>query len=255
MVHPGMKLLIYGDVHTEFEAFEPPDVEADVAVLAGDIGVKLGGLDLATQLAERMPVVYVAGNHEYYRGALPKLTDALREEGAARGVHFLECDAVDIGGVRFLGCTLWSDFMLHGPHKRQQCMADADMVMSDFHLIRRSPGYGRFTPMDAATSCLRSRQWLVEQLEAAASMPTVVVTHHAPSARSLSPRFRTSTVSAGFASNFDALVEASFARAWIHGHTHYCVDYSIGATRVVSNQRGYPHEPVAGFRPDFVVEI
>jgi hypothetical protein len=48
---------------------------------------------------------------------------------------------------------------------------------------------------------------------------------------------------------------AQGARLWVHGHTHQCVDYTLGSTRVLSNQRGYPREPDTGFRSDFVVEI
>ena len=42
---------------------------------------------------------------------------------------------------------------------------------------------------------------------------------------------------------------------WIHGHTHHGADYAIGNCRIVSNQRGYADQPVADFRPDWIVEI
>ena len=250
-----MKLLVYGDLHTEFEPFELPDVEVDAIVLAGDIGVKLGGLEFAIRIAERAPVVYVAGNHEYHKGALPKLTDKLRAGAEDKGVFFLENDSVVVGGVRFLGCTLWTDFMLLGPGQRQQCMREAAAVMSDFELIRRSPGYSKLSPMDTIAMCQHSRDWLTGEFASEGATPTVVVTHHAPSKRSIAQQYEKSLLSAAFASNFDSLVEESSAVLWIHGHTHHCVDYAIGSTRVISNQRGYPDEPVAGFRDDFIVEI
>jgi hypothetical protein len=36
----------------------------------------------------------------------------MRESVALKGIHFLENDRVDIGGVRFLGTTLWTDYRL-----------------------------------------------------------------------------------------------------------------------------------------------
>ena len=42
---------------------------------------------------------------------------------------------------------------------------------------------------------------------------------------------------------------------WVHGHTHWCVDYEVRGTRVVSNQRGYPHQKVPGFDPAWVIEL
>jgi hypothetical protein len=42
---------------------------------------------------------------------------------------------------------------------------------------------------------------------------------------------------------------------WIHGHTHRRVDTVVDGTRVVSNPRGYPHEPVGGYDPELVIEV
>jgi hypothetical protein len=42
---------------------------------------------------------------------------------------------------------------------------------------------------------------------------------------------------------------------WIFGHTHRAADLNVRGTRVISNPRGYPHEPVPGFDPGYVVEL
>ena len=44
-------------------------------------------------------------------------------------------------------------------------------------------------------------------------------------------------------------------RLWIHGHTHFNVDYKIGQTRVVTNQRGYVDTPNETFDPSLVLEV
>jgi Icc-related predicted phosphoesterase len=91
--------------------------------------------------------------------------------------------------------------------------------------------------------------------EAEAFARTIVVTHHAPSARSEAPYHADSPLKAAFASNLDSLVEQSGVSLWIHGHTHYNGDYMIGSTRVLTNQRGYPDERCKRFNPSLVVEI
>ena len=104
-----MKLHVLSDLHFEFAPFELPATDADVVVLAGDIDVGRRGLEVARAAGGR-PVVYVAGNHEYYGHSIPGLTGELVAATRGAGIHVLENEAVVIGGVRFLGCTLWTDF-------------------------------------------------------------------------------------------------------------------------------------------------
>lgn len=247
-----MKLHVLSDLHTEFAPFELPDTGADVLVLAGDVGMGLSGLELAARWARVRPVVYVAGNHEYYREAIPRLTRRLAAEAKGTGVHFLEDRAVEVGGVRFLGCTLWTDFDLFG--ERAYSAQAAQAAMNDFRLIRKDPEFRRFLPGDARQIHQKSIRWLVEALETPFDGPTVVVTHHAPGLRSVQPHYRDHPVTAAYASDLEWLLDGR-AALWIHGHTHFSADYQVGGTRVLSNQRGYPDEPAEGFDPQLVVEV
>ncbi|HEU0052341.1 MAG TPA: metallophosphoesterase [Longimicrobium sp.] len=247
-----MKLLVLSDLHVEFAPFDPPSTDADVVVLAGDTAPGVKGIDRAREWFPRTPIVYVAGNHEYYGHALPKLTRELEEAGDAAGVHFLENRAVEIGGARFLGCTLWTDFEVLGD--RSYCAAAAQAAMNDFRRIRVEGSWRRFAPADARGLHLASVEWLREALETPFAGPTVVVTHHAPSARSLEPAFRTHPVSAAYASDLEWMMDGARAALWVHGHTHHCVDYEVNGTRVYANQRGYPHQHT-GYDPARVVEV
>jgi Icc-related predicted phosphoesterase len=47
----------------------------------------------------------------------------------------------------------------------------------------------------------------------------------------------------------------SEAQLWVHGHIHYCRDYTLGKTRVLANPRGYPTESRQGFDPGLIVEV
>jgi predicted phosphodiesterase len=243
------------DVHTEVAPYAPPkDLACDVVVLAGDIGKGLKGLEWGREAFPDVEVVYVAGNHEYYGGALPHLTDKLRARAAELDVHFLENDAAVIGGVTFLGCTLWTDFALFGDDKTLWAMENCRHGMNDYRVVRKSPRFAKLAPRDTQLLHRTSVHFLTEAL-AAADAPVVVVTHHAPSMRSTAARYRDSALTAAYASHLDALVEGSGAALWLHGHTHHIVDYTLGQTRVTTNQRGYPGERIEGFDPMRVLEV
>jgi predicted phosphodiesterase len=253
-------LLVLSDLHLEFgHPYPPPRDDADVVVLCGDIHLCDRGIGFARQFAPR-PVVYVAGNHEFYipwANEFYTLDEALlrlRRSAAGTNVSFLENDEATIDGVRFLGCTLWTDFALYGPEDREPAMVRARVAMADYLSIYRAAG-ARLRPSDTGALHAASARWLQERLDTPCSGPTVVVTHHAPSRRSLARRFEGDPLSPAFASHLDHLLGGDHVRLWIHGHTHHSVDYDAGGTRVLSNQRGYPGEARTGFRDALVAEI
>jgi len=248
-----MRLHILSDLHIEFSSFEPPRTDADAVVVAGDVHIGREGRSWLRRNFPDNPVIYILGNHEFYRHAIPSLTETLQRESDGSHIHVLENNRVDIGDISFLGCTLWSDFKLTGDTPAAQ--ATAEDAMSDFRLIRVSPKYRRLRARDTARYHAASLDWLKTALSQSDPARTVVVTHHAPSARSIPPYHRDSPLNPAFASDLDSLVAQSGAPLWIHGHTHHCVDYTIGHTRVLSNQRGYPDSPVEGFKPSLVIEV
>jgi predicted phosphodiesterase len=259
------KIRVMSDVHLEFGSLSVPDVEADVAVLAGDIHVGVSAAAWADDLAKQLgiPVVLIPGNHEFYgtwrrsrRGQhLGSIIEGLRVAAAATAGRavFLERETAIVAGVRFIGCCLWTDFELYGDPA--EAMAHAENLMNDFHSIAYRPG-GRFRPNDARREFMLSKAFLETEFSKPFSGRTVVVTHHLPSLRSIPERFKSDMLSAAYASQLDALVEASGAALWIHGHTHDSVNYLIGSTRVVCNPRGYyGYQLNPRFDPKLVVTV
>jgi predicted phosphodiesterase len=246
-----VKLHVLSDLHLEFAPFEVPDTGADVVLLAGDIGTKIDGVEFAQAIEK--PVIYVAGNHEYYGGAIPHLTQKMRLLAEGSNVHFLENDAVVIDGVRFLGCTLWSDFAFLGEEKREAAMLYAQMRMNDYRKIRLSPEFSRLRAVHTAGYHAQSVHWLEKQLDVGHDGPTVVVTHNAPSIQSVQVEYQDDDLAPAFVTNLEHMMGERVA-LWVHGHTHYSVDYESNGTRVLSNQRGYPDESVA-FEPELVIEV
>lgn len=247
-----MRLRILSDIHLEFGDYVPPVVEADVVVLAGDVGKGTAVIPWAARHFPETPCVFVPGNHEYYGGSFEAVLAALRAAAVGTHVRVLDRDAVEIGGVRFVGATLWTDYALGGD--RVKNLAAAAYGLADYRHIRLEPSYRKLRPEDTWGWHDTTLGWMRSTL-AASTGPTVVVTHHAPSPRSLADRYVGDPLSAAFISDLDSFVAESGAKLWIHGHTHHSVDYMLGATRVLSNQRGYPTETDCGFQPTLVVEV
>jgi predicted phosphodiesterase len=250
-----MKLQILSDLHLGVAGMEPEHTDADVIVLAGDITRPAGACEWAQQLAR--PVVYVAGNHEFYGGEVQRTFDELRTRCAGSNVHFLEQDGITIDGVRFLGTTLWSDFLLYGEGElRGQAVAESLRLVGDFKRI--TVGTRLFTPDDCARLFDEASAWLDAKLDEPFAGVTVVVTHFAPSPKSVHARFEGSLLNPCFVSDAERLMGSERVKLWIHGHTHDSFDYTVHGTRVICNPRGYAKHGVvenAAFDPRFVLTV
>lgn len=254
-----MKIQILSDLHNEFfKNKPPPDIEhtdADVIVLAGDIWVKGRGATWAIEqsLLHGKPVVYVLGNHDYWRQDT-RHADKLKKLVAGTDVHILERDEVVINGTRFVGSTLWSDFAIKGSGaEKQLAMFAAREKVNDYRLIRVPPSYKRLHPKDTIEWHEKSVAWLRKKLDEPFDGMTVMVSHHAPHLRS-DPWINNLTPA--YLSDLSYLMDGERLHVWIHGHTHIATDYEVNGTRVVSNPRGYPRvEPVDAFEPRLVIEL
>lgn len=248
-----MRLHVLSDLHLEFAPFVPPPVAADVLILAGDTHPGHRGLEWVLKTFPNRPVIYLLGNHEFYRESFATLTRELKAMAAGTAVHVLENDLVTLGDTTFLGATLWTDFCLSGDPIVPQVVAQ--LGVSDYHVVRHPGRRGLLHPEDTRQSHLETVRWLRAQCRACRGRKLVIVTHHAPSSRSLGPRYVEDLLHPAYASNLEWLLEESGAALWVHGHIHHGNDYTVGGTRVLSNPRGYPGEPPHGFDPGMVVEV
>lgn len=247
-----MKIHVLNDLHIEFGEFLIPETNADVIVMAGDIGVGLDGLEWLHAQKIQKPIIYVPGNHEFYQHDISLLADM--RDNAQSNIHVLNDSAIEIAGVRFLGSTLWTDFELLGAADKFIAIQHARKNMADFSLIKNNGN--TFTPEDSIAIHNKSRDWLNFMLGEFFDGKTVVVTHHAPSGGSVHPRYANNLLNPAFGSNLEHLMDESRVSLWLHGHMHDAFDYDVFGTRVVCNPRGYiPYENGNGFVPDKVVEI
>jgi predicted phosphodiesterase len=250
-----MRLNVLSDLHLSLGTLPVPRNGADVVVLAGDIARPSEAIAWASGFAK--PVLYVPGNHEFYGGSIAGTVAELKRLSAGSNIHVLDDDQVTIEGVRFFGTTLWTDFMLFGEgEKRTAAMQAAQRFMRDFRRIRR--GESPFTPEASAALFAWHAAWLAAALAQPHAGPTVVITHHAPSRKSIHPRFADSPMNACFVSDAEHLIDGRRAGLWIHGHTHDSFDYVVNGTRVLCNPRGYAKDGVnenSLFDADLSVEV
>ena len=253
-----MKIHICSDLHLEFSKLVPHSAtqDADVIVLAGDIWLRDQAIPWARAAWPDKRVVYVPGNHEFYGAQRQDVLAMLRLSAQRHAVDFLDNDEVIIDGVRFLGCTLWTDFLLFGEDEKKNAMFDGQQALNDFRVIFE--GEWHFSAQDSINLHQESVNWLEMKLKHEPfSGPTIVVTHHAPSWESVVPKYRHDLVSACFASRLDHLL--GFSELWIHGHTHSSLDYMAGDTRVICNPRGYVRyeggEENSDWNPSLLIDL
>jgi predicted phosphodiesterase len=228
----------------------------DLVVLAGDVHNGLEALGYAQQVAAyfEAPVVLVAGNHEYYGHDAQTLLPALRAAAdRLPEVHFLERDSMmfEVGGekVKVLGCTLWTDFALHGDS--EAAAAHALRMMNDYRLI--NVGGLKLGPMATQLAHRDSRRWLLDELQhTARDVKRLVVTHHAPTPLALGQR--QGRIAPAYASD---LVGEFVGQVdlWIHGHTHFRHESLESGIRIASAPRGYvgyDAEASPRFRPGII---
>ena len=262
-----MKIALFSDTHNECGTpWTPPAsaLTADVVILAGDIGGHTHGLEWAAREFMHQPVVYIAGNHEYY-GSHLGLLDQMRKKADALHIHFLERNAIEIEGVRILGCTLWSNFALYGGSMTQaMAMTAARRSINDYVVIT-ARGAQQLEPRDTANIHRQSAFWLGEELAKPFDGKTVVATHFAPHRKCVAPQHEGNSITPYFVSDMSHLMEKHRIDVWCHGHTHTNTDFiAEGGCRVISNQLGYPGERdrtqggivfETGFRNELLIEL
>lgn len=253
-----MRIALLSDIHLSANALPFPDVDADIVVLAGDISRPAKAIEWARSCP--VPIVYVAGNHEFYGSDLISTYEHLNRLSEGTPIHVLERSEYVHNGVRFLGCTLWSDYRLfNSAEDRAQGIDLAAKLMRDFTHIKISPDFpDLFSPAISQLIFLQTVAWLEDCFTRDRTTPTVVVSHFAPTRLSISPLFENSPINASFVSDLEDRINVWQPALWLHGHTHGSFDYQVGKTRVICNARGYAKNGInenPEFNDSYVIDL
>lgn len=254
-----MKLHVFSDLHDGFPGSWRPErvAGADAVLCAGDVcnGLVEAVQALRAWIPAPTPIVTVAGNHSFYGRAMDAEWQAGRAAARQHGVTLLENEAAVVGGVRFIGATLWTDYAVSGDRARGPAMERAAREMNDHRAITwRAGSRSRFMPAHALDLHIESASAIDELLAQRFEGPTVVVTHHAPSPRSIARHYQGNALNPAFCSDLGDTIHRHQPYAWVHGHMHSSADYRIGRTRVLNNPHGYGGENAGGFDPALVLD-
>ena len=237
-----MKIISYSDLHLEFGGgFQRPSkIDADVMILAGDIITFRDYTPLHHFLADwEKPVLFVAGNHEYYTN-----TPMAAEDSKFRAwlsdkhpnVTFLQDEAITIDGVHFFGGTMWTDFN----QCNEKAMLEAMASINDYRLIKQRESIALTPSMTVKLHEAfvgKISQWFERSLIG----PKVVISHHAPVVNP-NTKYGNSPLMPAFNSlDMLALIDKYQPALWVYGHTHECDNHNRGKTEIISNQLGYPN--------------
>jgi len=219
-----MRAWIVSDIH-----YSPMDAlwgtplrvpDADICICAGDISntVSTSVAYLRRNIEPRMPVILVLGNHDYYNSSIDFALERARLQVEGTSIHLLENQSIEIGGCRFVGATLWTDFAVsvggdeHIPpeERRAKAFGLVPSRIADFECIfrsdpRRQNENGLVTVGEIVARHRASLSFIDRELEQPFDGHTVVVTHHAPHMQSLDPTFFGQVSSAAFASDLSDL--------------------------------------------------
>lgn len=262
----------------------PSDAPYDYAVIAGDLthSKHVGGVLKSIQTRMGIPILFTPGNHEFWDGRNRSVTfdDQLCEMREAcdklDNVTFLYNEGFDIPGTNSsLFMSPWfTNLEGYTQEQKYWLMGDEGKFVEHFGLPPQSyiqdciGDYGRTymgSNLLTAQDHIRLNKQAVDALGAGLETDVlnkgrtpIICTHFGPSAKSAHGHFPDrDLVASYFNTNYLDKPGYIFPKGttWIHGHTHWNVDYMIDNVRVVTNQYGYLGESETNNSYDFFKHI
>jgi len=226
------------------ESFKRLQPTSNILVVLGDV-CEVGRVNAILPFFEMLSdnwyyVIYVPGNHEFYFSNIQTTVSRIKNNlDYLSNIIVLDNDVISIDGIRYIGSTLWSDMDKNNPIVKMNCkkyINDYRYIFKDIDQI--------LEPDNTIELFNRNISFIDDML--CLSDPdevNVILTHHAPSFKSVSARFIGDVCNGAFVSSLeDIILDNPSIRVWAHGHTHNYTDYKIGYCRVVANPYGYSRE-------------
>ena len=189
-----MKLLCLSDLHLRTEAVVDAidrqhlspfleqiattviEASPDAVVVTGDTvcpqQVRLLSATLRTFIPSELPVIATLGNHEFWGRTFEVTLEKLKEQTLVdQNIFYLDLiGAVELGGVNFIGGTLFFD---------------GSMRIRDNQRVEQWDGWQDWRIVDIETRYTEINTYYVDMIRAnmKSGMPTALCTHHVPHAR------------------------------------------------------------------------
>lgn len=243
-----MLVKIISDLHLHplQNDFKYVDHGEQVCILAGDISEGMRGVNWATNnIPNRVHVLYVPGNHEFYGHDYVELLRNFKAHNRANNTNttILVNESIEVCGKIFAGTPLWTDFALYNNAPK----AELDWLygLNDHTWIKFG---GRRILASDVVELNREALSFLRHVDA-----DVLITHYGPEF-SESPRWKGHFLTPGFLTKVPQNIHKKF-KYHIHGHTHNNFDYETPyGTRVICNPRGYSGEAL-NFNGELVINI
>lgn len=263
-----MKFAVISDIHGGVDYLHSGDFSDVVLIIAGDFDEAKRSryrTEIEKLCSKFKNVILVPGNHEYYGSNIHKVHKILQTmDDEISNFIFLQNNYFWLDEVLIVGSTLWTDYNKGDPLLK----FDARLKMNDYKHIRHGtelePWRTKLTVEDIEYMHHVSKKYIkmivdTERELVHNDIKIVVVTHHAPSYQSVSPKYTNDTLNGCYCSDMDSYIEELSADVWIHGHVHSNFDYNIGKTRIICNPRGYESYSGASenfdYNPKFIFEV
>lgn len=231
---------------------------ADVCVVAGDYASFLHGekpplvnsVEAIYEIADRMQVIYVPGNIDYYSAKGEPIDEILFQgRKAARrhgNIHLLSENSVIISGTKFIGSTLW-------PLVEGENIVQANKI-NDFRATWSSTG--RMTPEVRNNRHHRSVAFISAELRKDADLTKFVVTHFYPFKEYVEPEYQGSAANALYRSDLIHLsLDEHAPEFWMHGTCEKTGTINHGATTYISNGGGHAGAVNPYFEPTYFIDV
>ena len=267
-----MKIRIISDLHIDVNIgypFRLTDTDT-FTVICGDIGAYFNKTSRWLNRYIKNGV-FVAGNHIVYNESKHSLQYFLHQYEKHypldANLSFLNNSYKVIDDVVFVGGTLWTDYKVLDKNNPDLYMWYATRSLNDYRFgkINTSLCIEKERPEDLRhlhpEDCVEMFKETLSTIDKVCALfpnkKIVVVTHHAPSAKSVPLMYLNSESTPCYASSLeDFILDRPNIKLWCHGHIHTFCDYKIGDCRIICNPRGYAkYSEKSGFKKDFIIEL
>lgn len=267
-----MKVKILSDLHLDINSNTPlslPDTDV-FTIICGDISGHMSDtVNWINQNAKQG--VFVEGNHIGYNNKKHSIqylqTELQKQFPIDSDISYLYDDYKVIGDYVFVGGILWTNYMLTGEpyvyyHKQIALQYMNDFKYNYYNIlgnVNKENGLTvkKLSPTNCETMFYKTKGIIREACEKFPDKKIIVITHHAPSEKSISVEYSTHKATASYASNLENFIlDHPNIKLWCHGHIHSPSDYMIGDCRVICNPRGYEkYSENKNFNSHLVIDI
>ena len=248
-----MRIAIHSDLHTDHHILGDDFLacdDFDVLILAGDLGNLSYVFGIVRErIGNEKPVIFVAGNHDYYDAEWGKDAD-YRIEHLCRlfGIIWLNRSTVTIDGLIFAGATAWPTLDSVLGYRTPLVDLVVKEGIGDFRYIK---GFNVELMIEEG---LKDREFFLNM--ANQSQPWFAISHICPLIALNNPKYPLTSISNYFTNEFvEAVYNQTSLKGWVYGHTHANVQRELADVQFYSNQRGYCNEnTLTRHQPNYIIE-